>query len=104
MRSMLQSWRALRLNQGVSELVERRCCSLRRTWAAAEGDVPREGPAYWGVDLGGSAAQSAVAAYWPATGRLEALAAFPRSPFAPRARPEPMVSARSTSGAGSAGI
>ena len=76
---MLQSWRALRLNQGVSELVEAMLLSPE-TWAAAEGDVPREGPAYWGVDLGGSAAQSAVAAYWPATGRLEALAAFPRLP------------------------
>ena len=34
----------------------------------------------WGVDLGTSAAQSAVAPYWPASGRLECFAAFPREP------------------------
>ena len=35
---------------------------------------------YLGVDLGTSAAQSAVAAYWPETGRLESVAAFPCEP------------------------
>ena len=34
----------------------------------------------WGVDLGTSATQSAVAIYWPESGRLECLAAFPRDP------------------------
>ena len=34
----------------------------------------------WGVDLGTSAAMSAVSAYWPATGRSETLAAFPDKP------------------------
>ena len=50
-------------------------------WADCERlDAPRAGECVWGVDLGGSAAQSAVAAYWPETGRLEALAAFPCEP------------------------
>ena len=39
------------------------------------------GRGVWGLDLGTSpAAMSAVACYWPATGALEALAAFPREP------------------------
>ena len=38
------------------------------------------GPCVWGVDLGTSAAQSAVAAFWPESGRLESLAAFPSEP------------------------
>ena len=50
------------------------------TWEAAEGDAPREGRPVWGVDLGGSAASSAIAAYWPDSGRLEAVAAFPSRP------------------------
>ena len=33
-----------------------------------------------GIDLGGSAAMSAAAYYWPETGRLEALATFPSVP------------------------
>ena len=32
------------------------------------------------VDLGTSAAMSAVASYWPGGGRLESLAAFPAEP------------------------
>ena len=38
------------------------------------------GKACWGIDLGATAAQSAVAAYFPETGALLALAAFPREP------------------------
>ncbi|WP_420343516.1 terminase TerL endonuclease subunit [Paenirhodobacter sp.] len=41
---------------------------------------PREGGCVVGIDLGGSASMSAVAFYWPATGRLEALGTFPSSP------------------------
>ena len=44
-------------------------------------DLPdRMGPCCWGVDLGGSAAMSALSAYWPMTGRSETLAAFPEYP------------------------
>ena len=50
------------------------------TWEAAEGDRTRDGAVIWGADLGTSAAMSAVAAYWPETGRLESVAAFPHEP------------------------
>ena len=40
------------------------------------------GPAVWGVDLGTSAAQSAVACFWPESGALAVLAAFPEIPVA----------------------
>ena len=49
-------------------------------WAEIEGSAGQAGPVYFGVDLGATAAQSAVAAYWPRTGRLEAVAAFPGEP------------------------
>ena len=75
----LASFRALRLNQGVSDTV-RQVLLPAEVWREIEGDADRIGPCYWGVDLGTSAAQSAVAAYWPDTGRLECLAAFPSLP------------------------
>ena len=37
---------------------------------------PRAGPCFVGVDLGGAASMTAAAAYWPASGRLEAWGAF----------------------------
>ena len=50
------------------------------TWRKIEGQADMGGRCYWGIDLGTSAAQSAVASYWPDTGRLEVLAAFPSEP------------------------
>ena len=44
------------------------------------GKAERAGRPTWGTDLGTSAAQSAIAAYWPASGPLEAVAAFPEEP------------------------
>jgi phage terminase large subunit-like protein len=41
---------------------------------------PREGGAVVGIDLGGSSSMTAMAAFWPNTGRLEAFGAFPRNP------------------------
>lgn len=41
---------------------------------------PREGPVVVGIDLGGSASMSAVAYYWPMTGRLEVHGTFPSRP------------------------
>lgn len=41
---------------------------------------PRQGQVVIGIDLGGSASMSAAAFYWPATGRLEAVGAFPCTP------------------------
>jgi phage terminase large subunit-like protein len=41
---------------------------------------PRQGECVLGVDLGGSRSMSAAALFWPATGRLEAVATFPSNP------------------------
>ena len=51
-------------------------------WLTCEtGEIPpREGQVVVGIDLGGSASMSAVAFYWPETGRLEALGTFPGNP------------------------
>ena len=77
----LAAFRALRLNQGVSDTANRQALLDADAWERCEGALPaREGPSAWGVDLGSGAAMSAVAAYWPATGRLECLAAFPSIP------------------------
>ena len=76
----LATWRALRLNLGVLDTDEPVLLEAA-DYQAAEGiEAACEGSAVWGVDLGSSEAQSAVAAYWPATGRLEAIAAFPGVP------------------------
>ena len=71
----LQSFKALRLNQGTSD-VERMSLLSAGVWASIEGDAPADGPVAWGADLGTTTAQSAIAAYWPNTGRLDVLAAF----------------------------
>ena len=71
----MQAFRALRLNMGIPDTVESYVLDPD-VWQAAEGDVPPKGRCFWGIDLGSSAAASAVAAFWPASGRLEALAAF----------------------------
>ena len=82
--SALATFRALRLNQGASDTVQSTLLDAG-TWEAIERAAERDGPAVWGLDLGTSAAMSAVACYWPATGRLDALAAFPSTPtFAER--------------------
>ncbi|MCO8146794.1 terminase large subunit [Rhodovulum tesquicola] len=51
-------------------------------WLACEVDElpPREGEVVIGIDLGDSASMTAAAFYWPATGRLEAVGAFPSMP------------------------
>ena len=49
-------------------------------WESIEGEAPRQGGAVWGCDVGSNAAQSAVSAYWPESGRLESMAAFPAVP------------------------
>ena len=69
---MLAAFKALRLNMGVSD-TEQATLLDAGTWARIEGDSPvRNGKAlFWGIDLGTTAAMSAVAAYWPASKRLE---------------------------------
>ncbi len=77
--AMLAAFDALRLNLGTSD-VQVAVLLAAATWKAIEGEAERGGPCVWGVDLGTSAAQSAIAAYWTDTGRLECLAAFPAEP------------------------
>lgn len=79
--SALSSFRLYNRNERVSD--DRRDVLLTvDDWLSAETSElpPREGGCIVGVDLGGSASMSAVAFYWPNTGRLEAVAAFPTSP------------------------
>ena len=75
----LQTFRALRLNQGVADHLENLLLDAD-TWEGIEGVAERTGRCTWGVDLGTTAAMSAVSAYWPETGRLDSLCAFPRVP------------------------
>ena len=51
-----------------------------RTWRRIEGVAEPDGRPVWGIDLGTTAAQSAVTAYWPDSGRLQTVAAFPSQP------------------------
>ena len=68
-------YESLALNLGTSDVLESLLISAD-SWARVEVDrLPqRSGPLIVGLDLGGTAAMSAAAAYWPVTGRLEALA------------------------------
>ena len=77
--SLLASFRALRLNGGTSDTTQSTLLDAG-TWQRIEGDADADGRPVWGIDLGTSAAMSAVAAYWPDGGRLESLAAFPAEP------------------------
>ena len=77
--AMLAAFRALRLNLGTSD-VEIQVLIDASLWASCERVAARQGPLVWGIDLGTSQAQSAVAAYWPETGALSCLAAFPCEP------------------------
>ena len=74
-------FRALRLNGGSA--VEGHGQLIPWTdWRDCESADPpgRTGPYSLGIDLGGSAAMSAAAGFWPETGRVEARAAFPSVP------------------------
>ena len=77
----LAAFRSLRLNLGVEE-VGRQTLLDAGVWESCELDVlpPADGPCVWGIDLGSGSAMSAVAGFWPLTGRLECLAAFPGIP------------------------
>lgn len=75
----LAAFDALRLNLGTED-AEVAVLLEAGTWAGIEGEAERDGPTIWGVDLGASAAQSAVAVYYPRTGALSSVAAFPADP------------------------
>ena len=77
--TLLAQFRALRLNMGVSDTLAAVLIDADM-WRRIEGEADRSGPCAWGVDLGGSAAMSAIAAYWPETGALDVLAAFAGDP------------------------
>ena len=78
--AMLASWRALRLNQGVGDVVESTLLDAD-TWGEIESvTASPDGSFILGVDLGGSAAMSAVSGYWPSTGLSDSFACFPEQP------------------------
>ena len=77
--ALLASFEALRLNLGTED-AEVATLLDADLWRSIEGAADWAGPAVWGVDLGTSAAQSAVASYYPQTGALACLAAFPAEP------------------------
>lgn len=78
--TLLASFKALRLNMGVADVVESVLLDAAE-WLRIEADEPPvDGPYVLGLDLGASAAMSAAAAYWPRTGALKAFAVFPMEP------------------------
>ena len=77
--ALLPQFRALRLNQGTSD-IEIQLLVDAGTWAAAEGQAQHTGPYCLGLDLGTSAAMSAAAGYWHETGALEVVACFGANP------------------------
>ena len=77
--SMLAAFNSLRLNLGTSDVVEQMILDAS-TWARIEGPSVRLGPYVLGLDLGGAAAMTAASGYWPTSGLLLSLAAFPCKP------------------------
>jgi len=81
--SALSSFRNLNRNERVAS-DDRSVLITIDEWLAAEvapDALPRrEGPVVLGVDLGGSRSMSAAALFWPVTGRLECVGAFPCNP------------------------
>ena len=77
----LQSFKALRLNMGTSDITRSvllDAATFQRNEVADP--LPAIGPFALGLDLGQNQAMSAAAAYWPETGRLECVAVFPELP------------------------
>lgn len=77
--SLLCGFEALRLNKGTSDVLQSTLLDAS-TWKRCEREVERAGRPYWGVDLGTNAAMSAIACYFPSSGRLDCMAAFPKEP------------------------
>ena len=78
----LLSYRALRLNKGTPEVSRYEPLIPIESWDAITLSFPepREGPLFVGLDLGGGNSMTAVAFYWPLTGRFEAYGAYPAEP------------------------
>ena len=79
--SMLAAFKALRLNLGTSETIQSTLLDAD-VWQSIEADedLKLDEGFSLGLDLGQTAAMSAASGYWPASGRLEALAVFPEVP------------------------
>ena len=76
----LASFEALRLNMGTADVIESYVLGPD-AWKDILGqEAEPTGPWALGVDCGENAAMTAASAYWPDTGRLEALAVFPMRP------------------------
>lgn len=75
----LARFEALRLNLGVSDVVEAVLLEPG-AWKRAQGHADRAGGYVLGIDMGQTAAMSAAAGYWPETGRLEGVAVFGSQP------------------------
>ena len=75
-------FRALRLNQGISEVGDDRMLVKPLDWRACEADeLPdREGPLVIAFDLSGGSATCAAVGYWPETGRVEGFVLVPELP------------------------
>ena len=76
---LLAAFDALRLNLGTEDAAVSVLLDVG-LWRSIEGEAERSGPTVWGIDLGTSQAQSAVACYWPQTSAMDAVAAFPAEP------------------------
>ncbi|WP_254433647.1 terminase TerL endonuclease subunit [Paracoccus yeei] len=77
----LTGFRLYSLNQRVSDVGKAQLVTADEWQACEVTDLPpREGDCIIGLDLGGSRSMSAVALYWPLTGRLEVQGAFPQKP------------------------
>ena len=78
--SALAYFRALRLNMGEADVIEKVLLGVN-IWVDLEVEtLDRSGPYILGIDLGTTQAQSAAAGYWPNTGALDAFAVFPEIP------------------------
>ena len=77
--SLLQGFRALRLNLGTSDTIQSTLLDAG-TWERAEGEAEHAGAFVLGIDLGGTASLSAASGFWPESGCLEAFGCFGTEP------------------------
>ena len=82
--SLMASYKALRLNMGLSDFAQNSLLdseviiNLEERWT----EIPetRKGQYVLGLDLGGGTSMTAACGYWPITGGAEMLAMFPEDP------------------------
>ena len=73
-------FRAFDLNQPLNPAKESICQPAEWTACETESLPARQGGCVIGFDLGGSSSMTALAAFWPSSGRLEVWGAFPDNP------------------------